>query len=324
MDELIAELTESDDDEDDDDEDEDDDEVDEDDKDVDGDGDVDDSDKYLANRKKVRDAAIKKQKEKKESADVDPINALIESDQTLTDEFKANAALIFETELSSRVDNIEAALEESYETRLVEAVEDISDKLTQQIDRYLDHVVTEWVASNQPIVEANIRQEISTNFMESIHAAFTENYIDVPASKVDLVEQLEAELAEVKESNENNAELLKAKSTILENVSREKIIGDAVVGITSMQGAKLEQLAAKVAYVNESDYIAKINTLKEFYFKAADSSINEDFEDDDIAEYDVTIEESEVGHQLDEDIDEPTEPVDARMASYLAAISRNK
>ena len=57
-------------------------------------------------------------------------------------------------------------------------------------DDYLSYVVESWIEENQEFVDNKLRTEITENFMKALQGVFTEHYIEVPDSKVDLVDQL--------------------------------------------------------------------------------------------------------------------------------------
>jgi len=129
--------------------------------------------------------------------DLTNVSNLIESEEGLTEEFKSKAALIFEAEVKSQLRSIKEGLEKKYTRRLEEAVATVEDTLTEQIDGYLTYAVQQWMKENQVAVESSIRTEIAENFMSSLKTLFTESYVEVPASKLDLFAKLEEEKQEV-------------------------------------------------------------------------------------------------------------------------------
>ena len=296
---------------------------------------------YLANRKKVRDAAIAKQKEggaeakggpKAESDDDmdddevaestnSDIQRLIESEDGLSESFKANAALIFETEIALAEDKIAAELNEQYEQKLEEAVRTYEKTLEEQVNEYLEYVVTEWVASNSVELETSLRNDIQEDIVNAIHSAFSENYVPVPTKDVNVVKELKAQLAEQQEDMNRLQEQLNEAMAESNMACAQRIIAESKSGLSSVQAEKLEKLASKLEFVNEDDFSQKLETLKDFYFKGAEE-VNESFDDEVIVLEHTEIEE---GVEIDEQspISETVkgEPVDDRMNRYLRALS---
>ena len=53
---------------------------------------------------------------------------------------------------------------------------------------------------NELAVEQGIRAEIVENFMTGLRGLFTENYIDIPEEKVDLVDELASKVTDLESS----------------------------------------------------------------------------------------------------------------------------
>ena len=71
------------------------------------------------------------------SADV----AALINGESLSEEFKTKAATIFESAVVVRVKEEVARLEEEFESKLAEQVDEITEGLVEKIDGYLDYVV---------------------------------------------------------------------------------------------------------------------------------------------------------------------------------------
>jgi len=239
----------------------------------------------------------------------------------LSESFKANAALIFETEIALAEDKIAAELNEQYEQKLEEAVRTYEKTLEEQVNEYLEYVVTEWVASNSVELETSLRNDIQEDIVNAIHSAFSENYVPVPTKDVNVVKELKAQLAEQQEDMNRLQEQLNEAMAESNMACAQRIIAESKSGLSSVQAEKLEKLASKLEFVNEDDFSQKLETLKDFYFKGAEE-VNESFDDEVIVLEHTEIEE---GVEIDEQspISETVkgEPVDDRMNRYLRALS---
>ena len=210
------------------------------------------------------------------------LNALVESEATLSDEFKAKTAVIFEAAVKSKLAEEIDRLETEYQTQLDEEVQATKEDLVEKVDSYLNYVVENWMKENELAIQSGLRAEIAEGFMEKLKDVFTESYVEVPESKIDLVDELAAANDELEEQvNEATAKAL-ALAEELEGYKREAIIREASRDLADTQVEKLTKLAESIDFESEEDFAAKVATLKESYFKAkpAASPISEDSEDD--------------------------------------------
>ena len=210
------------------------------------------------------------------------LNALVESEATLSDEFKAKTAVIFEAAVKSKLAEEIDRLESEYQTQLDEEINATKENLVEKVDSYLNYVVENWMKENELAIQSGLRAEIAEGFMEKLKDVFTESYIEVPESKIDLVDELAAANDELEEQvNEATAKAL-GLAEELEGYKREAIIREASRDLADTQVEKLTKLAESIDFESEEDFAAKVDTLKASYFKsdAPTSPIAEDTEDD--------------------------------------------
>ena len=233
----------------------------------------------------------------------DDLNALVESEATLSEEFKAKTAVIFEAaikaKLSEEIDRLEEAYAEELETELASTKEEMVEK----VDSYLNYVVETWMEENRLAVQAGLRTEIAETFMNKMKDLFVESYVEVPESKVDLVDELAAANEELEENFNDAMAKSIALAEELEDLKRDAIIREAARDLAETQVAKLKTLAEDIDFENEAAFAQKVATIKEAYFnkKTAESAIIEN------------IEEEET----------PSEEVSDRMSQYLNAIRKS-
>lgn len=212
----------------------------------------------------------------------DDLNALVESEATLSDEFKTKAGVIFEAAIKSKLSEEIDRLEAKYNEELAEEVETTKADLVEKVDNYLNYVVEQWMEDNQVAIQSGLRTEIAEKFMGSLKDLFTESYIEVPESKVDLVDQLAAEVEELEgTANEAIAKNLSMQEE-LEQYKRDAIIREHSTGLAETQVEKLKDLVAEVDFDDEETFAQKVETVKESYFtKKASESADITEEDDD-------------------------------------------
>jgi hypothetical protein len=197
------------------------------------------------------------------------LNALVESEATLSEEFKEKTATIFEAALTSRIAEEVSRLEETYQENLDEAIEETRTELVEKVNAYLNYVVEQWVEENQLAVETGLRTEIAEDFMSSLKELFVESYIDVPESKVDLVDEL-AEKVDILESQLNETmEVAIEQAQLIEDFERKDIVVEAAEGLADTEIEKLLGLVENIEFEDAETFAEKVETIKETYFSKA-------------------------------------------------------
>lgn len=231
------------------------------------------------------------------------LDALVESEATLSDEFKAKTAVIFEaavkSKLSEEVDRIEA----QYKEELAEEISSTKSELVEKVDSYLNYVVESWMEENQVAIQSGLRTEIAETFMDKMKDLFTESYIEVPASKVDLVDELAESVEELETRLNETTQKVIDTSEELEVYKRETIIREASSDLAETQVEKLKSLVEGIDFEDEEQFASKVKTVKESYFTKE-------------------ITGSDEVETVQEDADVTTD-VSSVMESYLATIRKN-
>ena len=201
------------------------------------------------------------------------LDALVESEATLSDEFKQKTSVIFEAAVKSKLSEEVSRLEEQYQEELAEEVQAIRSDLVEKIDSYMNYVVESWMEENKLAIQNGLRTEIAEGFMEKMKDLFVESYIDVPESKVDLVDELASQVEELEEKlNAQTGESIKL-SEELEQYKRDAIVTEAARGLADTQVEKLRGLVENVDFDDAESFASKVATIKESYFS---KQINED------------------------------------------------
>ena len=222
------------------------------------------------------------------------LDALVESEATLSDEFKQKTAILFETALKSKLSEEVDRLEDQYKAELAEEISSTKSDLVEKVDNYLNYVVEQWMEDNKLAIHSGLRTEIAEGFMGKLKDVFTESYIAVPDSKIDLVDEL-AEANEELEAQVNEATIkAMAISEELVSLKRAAVIREASKDLAETQVEKLTSLAESVDFENEKAFSQKVATLKESYFaktKTAESIISEDTDTSDEVEVSPMMEQ---------------------------------
>jgi hypothetical protein len=223
----------------------------------------------------------KEMMKKKMKEDVD---ALFADDSTISEEFKSKVSTIFEARVEDRVSQIEEDIETRYAGMLEEAVESVKADLTEKVDDYLSYVVEQWMEENQIAIESGLRAELTEDFIGGLRNLFAEHYIDVPAEKVDLVDELAGKVEELESKLNEEIERGVSYAKALVESRKNEIAREIGEGLTATQAEKIKTLAESVEFSTEDEYKSKLETLRENYFpsgtkKATEAQLNEQFEE---------------------------------------------
>jgi len=210
----------------------------------------------------------------------DDLHALVESEATLSDEFKAKTAVIFETAIKSKIAEEVSRLEDEYQEKLESEIEETRDDLVEKVDNYLNYVVEQWMEENKLAVETGLRTEIAEGFMNSLKELFVESYIEVPESKVDLVDELAETVEELEEQLNAQTESVMEMSQKLEQYQREAIIRESARDLAETEVEKLRSLVDSLDFEDEESFSSKVKTVKESYFKKEVSEESEEIVED--------------------------------------------
>jgi hypothetical protein len=242
--------------------------------------------------------------EKADAVQVDftaDMDALVESEATLSETFKDKAAVIFEAAIKSKVSEEVAKIESELQEELDEEIKTAREEMIEQVDGYMNYVVEKFMEENKLAIENGIRTEIAEDFMSKLKDLFTESYIDVPESKVDLVDELSEQVADLEERLNETTETAIEQNQLLEELMRDAIIREHSRDLAETQVEKLKSLAEELDFEDPETFAAKVETVKESYFTKKKVSV--------------------AGEQLDESAEE--EEVSPEMAMYVQALRRS-
>jgi hypothetical protein len=234
------------------------------------------------------------------------LEALMDEEATLSEGFKGKAAIIFEAAMKSKLSEEVERLEENYATALQEEVDTFKADMVEKVDGYLNYVVENWMKENELAIQNGIRTEIAEEFMDKLQTLFTESYIAVPDSKVDLVDDLAEQNSSLEEKLNTQTEAMIEMKEELESFKRYEVIREAANGLAETEVEKLVKLSEDVDFVDEETFANKVATIKEAYFKRAKATTDSLIED--------TV---ETGDEVQEEISES-------MEHYLKALRKTQ
>jgi hypothetical protein len=117
---------------------------------------------------------------------------------------------------------------------------------------------------NRVAIQNGLRTEIAETFMDKMKDLFVESYIDVPESKVDLVDELAGQVEELEESLNTQTGKTIELSEELEQYKRNAVIAEAARGLAETQAEKLAELVEGLDF--DDNFASKVATIKEAHF----------------------------------------------------------
>lgn len=240
------------------------------------------SDEEDDEEEKIKDKNAKKPDEVKmnektnESVKVDvsaDVEALLKG-ETLSEDFKAKAKIIFENVVINRVKDEIARISNELKTENVKNMSVIKESLIEKVDGYLSYVVEQWVLQNEIALESGIKTEILEEFVSGLRNLFEDHYIEVPNERFDVLSDLQDQLNTTKkkldEATAENAKISKAFSDLRKN----EIITAASKDLVSTDAEKLKSLAEELSFEDDASFEKKVQTIRDNYFSALSATQN--------------------------------------------------
>ena len=213
------------------------------------------------------EAAKKEIEEKIKKISVkEDVEALIQGEDDLSDEFKEKAATIFEAAVKTKIRGEIETIEDEYAEKLAEAIVKHDEESSEKVDAYLNYVVEEWMKTNEVAIEHKLKADITENFITALKGLFEEHNITVPDEKYDILDaaakQADEMEAKLNEQIEKNVEL----SQKVSELEKGEILIDVASDLADTEVEKFVGLAESVEYEDSNDYRKKLQTVKESYF----------------------------------------------------------
>jgi len=184
--------------------------------------------------------------------------------ETLSEETKERASVLFEAAVSTRVAFLQAKLEEDNEKRLDEEIDKINSTVLGQIDQYLTYVAEQWVKENKVQVKRTIKTELAESLIRDLHKVLVEHNIDIPADKVDAIEALSEEVKELRQKLNDQINENISVSKQLQDFRKEEVIKQETDGLALTQVEKVRKLAEGIDVGSDMEvFRKKVKILKE-------------------------------------------------------------
>ena len=209
----------------------------------------------------------------------DDIANLFADEEHLSEEFKTQAASLFEATVVARVNQQVEIIENELVEEASKAFDEAKEKLVENVDKYLSYVTEQWLKENELAVENGLRSEITESFIEGMKQVFTEHYIEMPEEKYDVLAEQQNQIDELKSKLDEEINKSVEISEEREQLQKEKVFRSVVDDLAETEVEKFASLVEDVTYDNEEMYTSKLNVIKENYFPKAKSDDTDKLDD---------------------------------------------
>jgi hypothetical protein len=231
-------------------------------------------------QEKAQDEEVEEDMEEEEEEET-PTSEAIETNEEVTAQFHdalvsilgedvspslvSQLEAVFEAAVTDRVERTVAEIVESVDGNVKTYLDNVTESLVEKVDDYLDYVVEEWMTENAVAVEQGIKTQIAENFISGLKNLFENHYIDVPAEKYNVLDELYASNREL-EGKLNEA--VKHNIDLKKEISLTECAGIFVAetrDLADTQVAKLQNLMENVNFATPEEYREKLVAIRENY-----------------------------------------------------------
>ena len=219
------------------------------------------------------------------------VDALMNGEGDLSEEFKRKAATVFEAAVKSKVRDEVTRLEDEYKTELDESIKSTKEELSEKVDNYLNYVVEEWMKENELAIERGLKGEIAEDFISGLKQLFEDHYVDIPDEKYDVLEAQSDKITELENKLNESMEKIIELNGKTSSLVREQVISESTSDLADTEIEKFKSLTDDVEFTNEESFREKLDTLKESYFpksKPVESQTVDDVETGTAQDIDTT------------------------------------
>lgn len=212
---------------------------------------------------KIKDILVEQSKTLSIDTDqnLSEFNQLFESVDGISDESKTKLSTLYEAAVKkaavqlaeshiNKIGDIADSKVDEEKQHLAEAYEEYQKfyekDLSQKLDLYLERAVNNYMTENEVAIELGIKSSLFENLMTGLKTVFTQNYVDLPEDKVDVVKELTENVAELNQKYDEVS--VKYRDQLNENMELKrdktiKSIYESYTDLTDTQKEKINSLS---------------------------------------------------------------------------------
>jgi hypothetical protein len=193
------------------------------------------------------------------------IDALMNGED-LSEDFRAKAETIFEAAVMTRVNEEVARIEEEFEAKLAEQVEQNTQGIVEQVDGYLGYIAEQWIAQNEIALERGMKSEIMESFILGMKDLFEEHYVEIPEERYDVLGEMENKVAELEAKLNEQVETNVGLTKSLAEAKQAELVKSISEGLTDTESEKFLGLVEELSFEDAASFEQKLKTIRENYF----------------------------------------------------------
>lgn len=210
-----------------------------------------------------------------EVVEIDTSVAALFEGEELSEEFKEKVSVVFEAAVNEKAAKKFASLEESLTTRLEvelqESVDSRVEEIVENLDKYLDYVVNEWMEENQLAIEAGIKVEMAESFISGLKDLFEQHNVEVDEETFDAVASLEEEVEGLKSTSNSLVEANIDLQKKIDEAAAEKVFNSLTESMNDVQAERFRILSENLISSDLEVYAKNLRVIKESFFASTES-----------------------------------------------------
>lgn len=210
-----------------------------------------------------------------EVVEIDTSVAALFEGEELSEEFKEKVTVVFEAAVNEQAAKKFASLEEDLTTRLEaelqESVDSRMEEIVENLDKYLDYVVNEWMEENQLAIEAGIKVEMAESFISGLKDLFEQHNVEVDEETFDAVASLEEEVESLKSTSNNLVEANIDLQKKIDEAAAEKVFNTLTESMNDVQAERFRILSENLISSDLEVYAKNLRVIKESFFASTES-----------------------------------------------------
>lgn len=164
---------------------------------------------------------------------------------------KAKAVELAESHIQDLADQAEMMVEEQVEEQMTE--------LAEKVNQYFEHLTEEWMTENKLAVENGIKVQMFDSLVGTLKEAFVEHNIELPEESINVVAEMEDELAETQAELDKLLVKNHQLQESINNYNRDRMIEEATAYLSENQRDKVTTLAEGLSFNDQfSERLATI------------------------------------------------------------------
>lgn len=209
--------------------------------------------------------------------------SLLLNGSELSEEFKANAAIVFESVVKGRVKKEVQEIEndltvkvneymeyvnEQMEVDMQQHIEDVRNELAEDVEKYIEYAVSQYIEDNSEHFTYRVKADINESFVNELKAVFNRHNMAIPESDETVVSKLQEQVSFLENKLDNSLDKCVKLRNELKSKEKQNIVELFTENMTINEKEKFKTLAEDLDsdYIDNSEYSRKLSSIKESFF----------------------------------------------------------